>query len=149
MNDGTAMARSTIGLWSIALGFLAFMGVVGHFFVGPIDPPPPLEVSIAEQAVKIRDATVAALKGEDYQPEVKVRARSLDDYLTYTFIALAGLAILLAIIGFVQREPWRAVAAGGVLGLMAITFQFVMILFFALLFVVLLSSVIDTLDFSF
>lgn len=149
MNDSVAPARTRIGLWSIAFGFIAFMGVVGHFFTGPIDPPPPLEVSIAEKAAKIRNATVAALKGEDYQAEAVVRTRTIDDYLTYAFIALAGLAILLAVIGFVKREPLRAVAAGGALGLMAITFQFVMILFFVLVFVALSSVVIDQLDFSF
>ena len=43
---------------AVILGFIAFAAVVGHFFVGPVDPPPPVEVSIADKAASIRDATV-------------------------------------------------------------------------------------------
>jgi hypothetical protein len=50
------------GLLAVILGFLSFAAVVGHCLAGPFDPPPPVEVSIAEMAADIRDATVAALK---------------------------------------------------------------------------------------
>lgn len=149
MNTGETTASSTFGLLASGLGFLAFAAVVGHFFAGPIDPPPPVEVSIAEKAASIRDATVAALKGEDYEAESSVRPRTLDDYLTYTFIALAVLAILLSLIGFIRHERWRPSVAGAALGGLAIAFQFATVVFFGLLFAIVLAAVIDKLDFSF
>jgi hypothetical protein len=137
------------GMLAIALGFLAFAGVVGHFFLGPVDPPPPIEVSIAEKAVSIRDATVAALKGEEYEAERNVRARTLDDYLTLSLVALAVVSILLSVIGFVRHERLRPSIAGAALGGLAITFQFATIVFFGLLCAIILAAVIDKLDFDF
>lgn len=145
----TTTARSpTFGMLAFALGFLAFAGVVGHFFSGPIDPPAPLEVSIADKAAAIRDATVAALKGEEYEAAPRVRERTLDDYLTFAFLALAAGALLLSAIGFVRHEPWRPSVVGVAFAGLALSFQFAVVLFFALLFAVMLSAVIDKLDFS-
>lgn len=141
--------KPTCGSVAILLGFLALAGVVGHFFAGPVDPPPPLEVSIAEKAVSIRDATVAALKGEEYAAEATAPPRTLDDYLTYTFLTLALFAILMAVIGFVRQERWRASIAGAGLGALAITFQFAVAVFFGLLFALLLAAVVEKLDFDF
>jgi hypothetical protein len=140
---------ATFGLIAVVLGFIAFGGVVGHFFAGPIDPPPPIEISIADKAASIRDATVAALKGEEYEVESSVRPRTLDDYLTYTLIALAVGAVLMAVIGFLRHERLRPSIAGAALGGLAITFQFATVFFFGLLFVLVLSAVLDKLDFDF
>ena len=145
----TASQTSRFGWAAILFGFLSFAAVVGHFFAGPFDPPPPVELSIAEKAADIRNATVAALKGEEYEAEAQVRQRTLDDYLTYSFMGLALLAILLGVIGFVNKENMRPSIAGAALGGLAITFQVAIMFFFALLFVLLLSAVLDKLDFSF
>ena len=141
--------KSTFGLLGVIFGFAAFAGVVGHFFAGPLDPPPPVEVSIAEKAAEIRDATVAALKGEDYEAEPEVQPKTLDDYLTLGLMALGALAILMGVIGFIQHERLRPSIAGAALGGMAITFQFAVVLFMALVFALLLGAVLDQLDFSF
>jgi hypothetical protein len=106
-------------------------------------------MSIAEKAVDIRDATVAALKGEEYETKSNSRLRTLDDYLTYTLIGVAVLAILMSVIGFINHESLRPNIAGAALGGLAITFQFLTVMFFALLFVLLLGAVLDKLDFSF
>jgi len=148
MNSTSRPSNATFGCLTIILGFVAFAGVVGHFFAGPVDPPPPIEVSIAEKAVSIRDATVAALKGEDYEARSTVAPRTLDDYMTYTFVALAVSAMLMAVIGFARQERWRMSAAGASLGAMALTFQFAVIVFFGLLFAIVLAAVIDKLDFD-
>lgn len=140
---------STLGLISTFLGAIAFAILVGLFFAGPIDPPPPLETSIAEKAASIRDATVAALKGEAYEAPPVVRQRTIDDYVTYGCIAAGVLAILLAVAGFIRKESWRPLVAGAALGGLAITFQFAVVVFFALLFALILGTVLDQLDFSF
>ncbi len=149
MSETRSTKQQTFGYIAVVFGFLAFASVVGHFFAGPFDPPPPLEFSIAEKAESIRDATVAKLKGEDYTYSNNARVRTLDDYLTYTFIGLAVLAVLMSVIGFIRQEPLRASIAGAALGGLAITFQFVTILFFGILFAIVLAAVIDKLDFSF
>ena len=59
------------------------------------------------------------------------------------------LAILMAVLGFINHERLRPSIAGAGLGAMAITFQFAVIFFFALLCVLLLSAVLDQLDFDF
>ena len=144
-----ATRTSTFGILAVVLGFLAFAAVVGHFFAGPFDPPPPLEVSIAEKAANIRDATVAALKGEEYEASATARPKTLDDYLTYSFMALAMMAILMSVIGFIKRESLRPSIAGAALGGLAISFQVATMLFMALLFAIVLGAVLDQLDFSF
>ena len=148
MNEQVAK-KSTFGLIAVILGFTAFAAVVGHFFAGPIDPPPPVEVSIAEKAVEIRDATVAALKGEEYEAKPEVRPKTLDDYLTLGIMGIAALAILMGVIGFIQHERLRPSIAGAALGGLAITFQFAVVLFMALLFALILGVVLEQLDFSF
>ena len=141
--------KATFGIIAVILGFTAFAAVVAHFFAGPIDPPPPIETSIAEKAVEIRDATVAALKGEEYEAEPEVRPKTLDDYLTLGLVGLAALAILMAVIGFIQHERLRPSIAGAALGGLAITFQFAVVLFMGLLFALILAVVLEQLDFSF
>lgn len=143
-------AKNTIfGTLAVLLGFLAFAAVIGHFFAGPFDPPPPIEVSIAEKAANIRDATVAKLKGEKYEAVSDARPRTLDDYLTYSFMALAVIAILFSVIGFIRHERWRPSVAGAAFGGLAITFQFATVVFFGLLCAIVLAAVIDKLDFDF
>ena len=110
MTDGQPR-KFSFGMLGVILGFVSFAAVVALFFVGPIDPPPPVEVSIAQKAVDIRDATVAALKGEDYEPRDSSRPRTMDDYLVYTCIGLALLALLSAVIGFLRDERARPLAA--------------------------------------
>ena len=139
----------TFGLVAVVFGFLAFAAVVGHFFAGPFDPPPPLEVSIAEKAVSIRDAAVAALKGEEYEAKSSAQPRTLDDYLIYSFMGLAVIAILMSVIGFIRHERWRPGVAGAALGGLAITFQLAVMVFFGLLCAIVLAAVIDKLDFDF
>jgi hypothetical protein len=148
MVTANAAQPARYGLLSVAFGFLAFAAVIGHFFVGPLDPPAPVEVSIAEKAASIRDATVAALKGEEYEAESNPPARTMDDYLTYAFLGLALLAILLAITSFIRHEPWRPGAAGVALGVLAVSFQFAVAVFFGLLCALVLAAVIDKLDFG-
>jgi len=43
-------------------------------------------------------ATVAALKGEEYETERNIRPKTPDAYLMYSFIAMAFVAILMAAI---------------------------------------------------
>lgn len=147
MND-SANRSATFGIIAVVFGFVAFAGAIGHFFAGPIDPPPKIERTIAETAAEIRNATVAKLKGEEYEYKEERTYRSLDDYVKYALLGSGSLAILMAVIGFVRHENLRASIAGGSLGAMGIAFQVAMVMFFALLFVFLVSAVLDKLSFD-
>ena len=149
MTDAQVSNSPTFGFLSVVLGFLAFVAVIGHFYAGPLDPPPPIEVSIAEKAASIRDATVAALRGEDYEAKPTPVQRTLDDYLTVGFMVMAAIAILIAVIGFIRHEQWRPGVAGAALAGLAITFQFAITIFFALVCAIVLGAVLGKLDFSF
>jgi hypothetical protein len=89
------------------------------------------------------------LKGEEYEAEATAPQRSIDDYLRLSFIGLAIVAILLGIIGLIRGENLRLNIAGAALGVLAITFQVALVMFFAFLFMTLLVAVIDKLDFDF
>lgn len=147
--SGAARSASPFGMLAVALGFLSFAAVIAHFFAGPIDPPPPIETSIAKKAASIRDATVAALKGEEYEAESRVPPKTLDDYIRYGAIGTGVAAILMGLIGFIRHESLRPNVAGAALGGIAIAFQVAITMFFVALFVFLLAAVLDKLDFDF
>jgi hypothetical protein len=62
-----AAKKSPLGLVAVLCGGLSLMVAVLHFFVGPIAPRQPVEESIAELAVGVRNAVVAELAGEEYE----------------------------------------------------------------------------------
>lgn len=126
---------------SVFLGAIALLSVLIHFWAGPYAPQPKLEDAVAQSAVKIRDATIRALRGEE--PPAPARSGwDLDRTVDAGNAGLAGLAIVIAVVGFIRREPVRPAIAGAALGASAIIFQFVAWLAMTLLFVVLVGSVL-------
>jgi hypothetical protein len=61
--------KPKVGTIGIVIGSVALLLALFHFYAGPFSPQPKLEQTIAEKAVAIRDATVAALRGEEIQKE--------------------------------------------------------------------------------
>jgi hypothetical protein len=72
--------------------------------IQPLNPPLALEASIAEKAARIPDATVAALKGEEFEAERNVRPRTPDKNPRDSLIALANVAIPLTVIGLAGHD---------------------------------------------
>ena len=68
--------RSTMGFIGIGMGAIALLMAIVHFWAGPFSPQPSLEKTVAEKAVAIKNATIAALKGE--KPEEKVPLAKID-----------------------------------------------------------------------
>ena len=64
MGSGSAK----LGFIGIFAGAIALMLALVSFWAGPFSEQPTLEESVAETALSIRDATVAALRGEEYEP---------------------------------------------------------------------------------
>lgn len=142
-----AAEKSTFGFIGIGVGAIAFMLALVHFWAGPFSPPPvSLEQTVAEKAVAIRDATIAALKGEEVTPpEPAPVSYDLDRIASIATATLGGLAVILAVIGIALKEPVRVAGGAAALGVGAIAFQFAVMALGVLLVVVLIGSVLGTL----
>lgn len=137
--------------WSvagIALGAIALLLAVTHFWAGPFDTPPPLEQTVAEKAVALRDAAVAALRGEDYEAPAARSAWNIDRIAPLAVAVLAALAIITAAGGFARGENGRAAGGALLLGATALAFQFAIAVLGALLVVVLVGIALSQCDFG-
>jgi len=121
--------------------------VLVHFYAGPFSPQPTFEQSVAESAASIRDATVAALRGEEAPPPQR-RAIDVDTIFSTGAAVLGGLAVILAVIGFAAKESSRVSLGAAALGVLAIAFQFAVVAIGAILFAIVLAAVISSFELS-
>lgn len=141
--------KSTFGFIGIGVGALALMLALVHFWAGPFSPQPSLEQTVAEKAVSIRDATVAALKGETAPaPESASSSYDLDEIASIATAVLGGLAVILAVIGIAMKEPARVAGGAAALGAGAIAFQFAAMALGIIVLVILISAVLGSLGFG-
>ena len=146
--EGKGRGPVTVGLVALFFGMLALTGSVGHFWLGPIETPPALEDTIADEAVKIRDRVVARLKG-DVTTSERISSRWGADRIALTSIAGLGvLAILLGVVGFVRHESVRVVGSAVALGGSALALQYLIIAVCAIVFAIILGAVLNGLDFG-
>ncbi|CTQ62026.1 MAG: hypothetical protein RIE06_04880 [Roseibium album] len=122
MREASIDRKSWSGLAGIVFGAVALVLALFLHSAGPIDPQPTIGQSIGEIAADIRESALRGLKGEP-QPEPQAQVWGLDRILQTCAYVLAGIAIVLGVIGFVMRENRRVVAAAVGLGGLAIGFQ--------------------------
>ena len=137
-----------LALSGMTLGALALLLGLIHFWAGPFTPQPSLEQVVAEKAVAIRDATVAALKGESIPAESKSNPIDLDRVAMTSVAVMGGLAIIFGLVAFVLHAPKRAAFSSVALGLFALAYQFAMLALGLLVLVILIGAVLGELDFS-
>jgi hypothetical protein len=142
--------RPVISLVAISLGAVALLLAIAHFWAGPFSPQPKLETTVSEKAVAIRNATIAALKGEEAPVEEVAESKSwdLDKGTRLATAVLAGLAIILAVVGLAFHEPIRAAAGGVILGGAALAFQFAILAIGAIFVAILIAAVLGELGFD-
>lgn len=141
--------KSLFSFIGMGAGAIALLMALFHFYAAPLSPQPTLEDTVAEKAVKIRDATIAALKGEEREKEmVSVSNYDLDRIVQIATALLGGLAIILGVIGFVRHEPLRAATGAAVLGGSAIAFQFLMIALGLIALIVLVAVTLNQIGFE-
>lgn len=140
-------ASTKFGFIGISLGGIAILLALVHFWAGPFSPQPTLETTIAEKAASIKNATMKALKGEEYQ-ETYTSSWDADKITQVSTAVLGGLAFILAILAFAKREPNRIAAGAAALGISAIAFQFIAMYAMALLVVLLIAAVLSGLGLS-
>ena len=142
--------RPIVGVSAIAVGAAALLLAIVHFWGGPFTEQPSLETTVAEKAVAIRDATIAALKGKERTPAPEVNPLSrwdLDKLARVATGVMAGFAIVLAVVSLALHEPLRIAAGGVILGGAALAFQFAILAIGAIFIAVLIAAVLGELSF--
>lgn len=139
--------RSKIGIVGVIIGAIALLLALFHFYAGPLAPQPKLEQTIAEKAVAIRDATVAALKGKEVEKETWTSKWDADKIIDVTTALLGGIAIIAAVVAFIKHESLRMAGGAALLGGGAIAFQFIALALGAIIIAIILAAVISQLDF--
>lgn len=139
---------SKLSFLGIAFGAVALLLVLVHFWAGPFSPQPTLESTVAEKAVAIRDATVAALKGEEVRDYAPPSEMNLDKALAVSGSVLGGIAVILGVLGFAKKESARVAGGAAVLGAGAIAFQFAAVAVGAIVVAILIAAVISQLGLS-
>ena len=143
--------QARVGFVAITLGAIALLLAIVHFWAGPFSPQPRLETTVAQKAVAIRDATIAALKGEEAAPPAAPEGLSrwdLDQVARVATGVMAGAAIVLAVVSLALHEPLRVAAGGAILGGAALAFQFAILAIGAILVAVLIAAVLGELSFE-
>ena len=135
--------RSTIGWIGIAVGAVALLMAIVHFWMGPISPQPSVEKTVAEKAVAIKNATIAALKGEEVEEKATPRSIDADEALRTATSVLGGLGLILGVVSFANKEPLRIGGGAAFLGGAAIAFQFAVIALGAIVLAILIGAVIS------
>ncbi len=133
---------SKFGFTGIAIGSVALLLALVHFWAGPFSPQPTLETTVAEKAASIKNATIKALKGEEYR-ETHKSSWDADRITNVSTAVLGGLAFIFSILAFAKQEPMRVAAGGAVLGVSAVAFQFIAMYAMALLVVLLIAAVLS------
>ena len=136
-----------ISLFGIAVGGTALLIALVHFWAGPFAPQPSLERTVAETAVAIRDATVAAMRGEEIEEASPRRDFDLDKGLRVLAPVLGGIAVILGVTAVAKGEPLRAAAGSAILGGAAIAFQFAIVALGVIVLAILVGGVLAQLDF--
>lgn len=146
---GGARRRSPFAMTGLVIGVLALGGALAHFWLGPIDPPPPLEEVVAEKAAAIKDRFVAKLKGEEadaaaVEETLAEEAVSDRDHRVRSVTSLLGfVALVLSVVGFVRREDLRVAGSAAALGGGAAAFQFLIVALGAILLTVLVAALLS------
>jgi len=108
--------RLTLSMFRQAIGAVALMIAVVQFAFGSFEPKKvrPLEQVIAEKAVAVRDATIAAAKGQKSArvPPLEHTGLDRDAIARGVSTALGGIAVICGAIGFARKNPWRDCAVG-------------------------------------
>ena len=137
-----------LGYIGVAVGAIALILALVHFWAGPFSPQPTLETVIADKVSSIRESTINALKGEEYR-ETITKKWNADSGIELSVAIMGGLAIILGLIAFIQKAPKRLAGGAAILGAGAIGFQMFTFYIGILLIILLISVVLSEIGFDF
>lgn len=131
---------SYIGL---SFGAIALMLALVHFWAGPFSPQPSLEQTVAEKSVTIKKITLSLLKEKPIVEPEKKSTMDIDSIASLATAVLGGLAIILGVFGYAQKESIRVAGGAAVLGGIAIAFQVATIAIGAIVVAILVAAVLN------
>lgn len=124
------MRRKDLFGWSgIAVGGIALLLAMIHFYAGPFSPQPTLESFVAGKAVAIKESLLASLAGNNVPETVTRPHYDLDRILEIVIAVLAVCAIVLGAIGSGCRANRQAVYGAVMLGIGTLAFQVAILAF--------------------
>lgn len=136
---------SRLGFIAMTLGAAALLVAIVHFWAGPFAPSPTLEQVVADKAVSIKQATIAALRGEEPKAAVQRQRMDADQWVSLTTALLGGLAIVLSVVAYAKKEPLRVAGGAAVLGASAMAFQFAVLALGAIVLAIIIAAVVSQL----
>ena len=134
----------TFGTAALALAGGALALTVVHFYAGPFAAQHSTGVTVGSLAAEIVQSAKDKLTGQPL-PEPVARPWDIDRGLKLAVALGAALALVLVVVGAVRHEPPRLLIGAGVLGASAILFQFFVTLAFALIGVLLIWVILQSL----
>ena len=143
-----AAKKSPVGLVAVLCGGLSLVAAVLHFFVGSIAPSEPVEESLAEFAVDVRNAVIAELAGEEYEGASNGQRWDADRIVDLGTVVVGLAAILLAVASFIRREDLRMAGSAVALGGGAIAFQFIALAILMVVGAIVVAAIIGQLGIS-
>ena len=132
------------GTLALVLGGTALTLAVVHVFAGPFAPQQNTGVAVGTMAAEIVQAAKEKLAGRP-PPDPKAVPWTIDRILEMICALGAALALVLACVAGIRREPVRLWAGAVALGSAAILFQFFVMLAFGLLAILLIWVILQSL----
>lgn len=124
------MHRQNIFGWSgIALGGLALLLAMVHFYAGPFTPQQTLESLVVGKVVAIKESLLASLAGHNIPEKISRPHYDVDRILKIVTAVLAVGAVVMGAIAAACKENPRAVSAAVMLGIGTLAFQIAMFAF--------------------
>ena len=142
-------SKSIFGMIGIAIGSIALLLSLVHFWAGPFSPQPTIETIVSEKISSIRSAALDALNGEEPTQTYFSKKWTADTYADVATAVLGGLALILGVISLANREPRRIAGGAAALGISAIAFQFIAMYAMALLVVLIICAALSSFGLDF
>jgi hypothetical protein len=136
--DSTNRSAGHFGLVAVALGGVALIAAVIHFFGGPFAPQNSIGVSLGEIAADATKSVLRNFLGRD-QPAAAPLPWDVDRVIWLAVAATGALAVVLSVVAMIRHEPRRVVIGGLALGIGAIVFQFAAYVVLAVLVIMLIG----------
>ncbi len=148
MTDAKPRPAAVMGWTGFLFGAIALLAAVAVFWAGPFAPQQTTGVSLGELAAETMKSAARNVAGLE-QPEPAPVPRDLDDYLQIAVGLIGGLAVVLGTAALARHEARRPAIGGTVLGGCAILFQFFAWYAMALLGVLVIMALLNSLSDAF
>ncbi len=140
--------RRKFGIVGVIFGCIAFGTALFHYWAGPFTTAPSPEETVAEKTIRIKDKVVLKIKRDKTVKTPPERVYLKDDIINITTISLGFIAIVSAIVSFIQREDKRVSFCAALLGAVAIGLQLLNIALGILCLAIIIAAVFGSLGFS-